>query len=55
MAEQCIVCLGDLRTSDAVITPPETAAARQDGDDGVVHQSDAAKSSLRDTKLSSKR
>ena len=54
MADQCIVCLGDLRTLIALDTEPDVPEARQDGDEGV--QSAApAKSLLRDTKLSRKR
>lgn len=51
MADQCIVCLGDLRTIVAADTPPEPAAAqaRERGADSAQH------TSLRNTKLSAKR
>jgi len=64
MAEQCIVCLGDLRESLATLDnepadPPEQPAgarehAAEAGDDGV-QQHQHAKSLLRDTNLSTQR
>lgn len=60
MAEQCIVCLGDLRDSLATdpsteAVPPEQAEARAHAGDEVVVQQHRAKSVLRDTRLSAKR
>ena len=61
MAEQCIVCLGDLRENIATDSPsntdpPETAGLReQAAGDEVVNEQQHAKSLLRDTRLSTKR
>ena len=54
MAEACIVCLGDLRTSIANDTSSDTPeeAARKGADDS---SSEDAKPLLRNTRLSTKR
>jgi hypothetical protein len=60
MAEQCIVCLGDLRESLATLDHAETPehllarSSAEAGDDGVSQQQQQQKSLLRNTTLTSR-